>query len=366
MDRPGLNPTSGLPDPHRRTRRDPRRGLQLRWDDVHVEGIASAIPPVERTTASLEDGLRPLYRRLGFKPGWVEAVTGIASRRMWAPGQSAIDGAVEAATTAMQRAGVVADEVDLVISCSVYKPRLEPSMACEIQGALGMGHATANHDVSNACLGFLTGLVQAANAITLRQAEVALVVAGEDAAPVLDATLQTLRAPSADIHAFKANLATLTLGSAAAAVVLTHADRAHTGHRLLGGTLWSATQHHDLCVGDTRGMQTDAVKLLREGVALARQAWDDVRPWLGWDQAPPSTYALHQVGQAHHDTVLRAMGVPTDHAPRIYPWLGNVGACGVPVTAALAVDQGHVRPGDALALMGIGSGLNVAMLGVTW
>jgi 3-oxoacyl-[acyl-carrier-protein] synthase III len=51
---------------------------------------------------------------------------------------------------------------------------------------------------------------------------------------------------------------------------------------------------------------------------------------------------------------------------RIYPALGNVGAAGVPLTFALALDQGRVPVGSRVGLMGIGSGLHVAMLGIEW
>ena len=69
---------------------------------------------------------------------------------------------------------------------------------------------------------------------------------------------------------------------------------------------------------------------------------------------------------ADHPHLVRRLGVATDAAPQIYPWMGNIGACGVPTTAALAREQGLTVDGDVVALMGIGSGLNCAMLGVQW
>ncbi len=346
--------------------RVPTRAARMLWENVHLEGASVRLPEVVLPTAEIEDQLRPLYRKLGFKPGWVEAVTGISERRLWAPGVTAISAATDAARQALAEAGVSAAEVQAVVSCSVYKGRLEPSIACEVQGALGVGQHALNFDVGNACLGFLTGLQVVANMIALGQIDVGLVVSGEDAAPVLDATVARLHAPDADIHLFKDNLATLTLGSAAAAVVLVSARRARSARRLLGGVTLSAAQHHDLCVGDARGMVTDSVKLLREGVALAGRTWSEFSDVLGWQLGDVNTAALHQVGKAHHDTVVRHLGLDQDRAPQIYPWLGNAGSCGVPVTAILARDQGRVHPGDRMALMGIGSGLNCAMMGVLW
>jgi 3-oxoacyl-[acyl-carrier-protein] synthase-3 len=331
-----------------------------------MESLVAEVPPESLTTAAIEDDLRPLYRRLGFKPGWVEAVTGIQARRLWTEDTTQAQAGTMAAQRALSEAGVDPREVQVVVSCSVYKDRLEPSIACEIQGELGIPRHCANFDVGNACLGFLTGLLQVANMIELGQIDVGLVVAAEDARPVLSSTIERLRDPQADIHSFKDNLATLTLGSAGTAAVLTSRRRARHTHRLLGGTTLSAAHHHDLCVGDANGMVTDSVRLLREGVALAHQTWQEVRDVLEWRNEDVRSFALHQVGKAHHDAVAKRLGVPKDAAPQIYPWMGNIGACGVPVTAALARQQGHYAAGDTVALMGIGSGLNCAMLGVQW
>lgn len=346
--------------------RVPSRAVRLRWDDVFIDGAAVIVPEQRLATAELEERIRPLYRKLGFKPGWVEAVTGIAERRMWRAGRTAVDGAVDAARQAMAEAGVQPSEVQALVSCSVYKHRLEPSIACEVQGELGIGAHCINYDVANACLGFLSGMTQVANMIALGQIDVGVVVASEDAAPVLEATVARLTAPGADIHAFKDNLATLTLGSAACAVVLTSNRRARTSHRFLGGTILSATHHHQLCAGDANGMVTDSVALLREGVALATQTFAEFSDILGWSRDDLQTAAMHQVGKAHHDTIVKQLGLHPDKAPQIYPWMGNIGSCGVPVTTFLARDQGHFRDGDQVVLMGIGSGINCAMLGVSW
>ena len=46
--------------------------------------------------------------------------------------------------------------------------------------------------------------------------------------------------------------------------------------------------------------------------------------------------------------------------------LGNTGSVALPITTALGIERGHVQPGDHVALLGIGSGINVVMLGVDW
>ena len=57
---------------------------------------------------------------------------------------------------------------------------------------------------------------------------------------------------------------------------------------------------------------------------------------------------------------------PPNRALRIYPELGNMGAAGVPLTLAKTIEVDRRKPGGRVALMGIGSGLNCQMMGVSW
>jgi len=77
-------------------------------------------------------------------------------------------------------------------------------------------------------------------------------------------------------------------------------------------------------------------------------------------------YALHQVGKANHDAVCASLDVPPEKALRVYPDIGNVGACGVPLALSGSVQKGWLKSGQNAALMGIGSGLNCAMMTVHW
>ena len=49
-----------------------------------------------------------------------------------------------------------------------------------------------------------------------------------------------------------------------------------------------------------------------------------------------------------------------------FEYLGNTGAVALPTAAVLGIESGHVQPGDRVALLGIGSGINVMMLGLEW
>ena len=68
----------------------------------------------------------------------------------------------------------------------------------------------------------------------------------------------------------------------------------------------------------------------------------------------------------NHDSVLKALGIPEQKAMRIYPHIGNVGSSSVALTLKMLVEQERVKRGDTVAMMGIGSGLNVSMMSVDW
>ncbi|MEC7986135.1 MAG: 3-oxoacyl-[acyl-carrier-protein] synthase III C-terminal domain-containing protein, partial [Myxococcota bacterium] len=158
----------------------------------------------------------------------------------------------------------------------------------------------------------------------------------------------------------------LTLGSAGVAMILCSKKYAKRGHRLLGGIARAATEWSHLCVGTATKMTTDPARLLAEGVKLAKETWQDLQPELDISSNRTKEYALHQVGRANHDAVIRALRIPLNKAVRLYIDHGNVGACGVPLSLSALLERKRISHGERVALMGIGSGLNVMMLGVDW
>jgi 3-oxoacyl-[acyl-carrier-protein] synthase-3 len=60
------------------------------------------------------------------------------------------------------------------------------------------------------------------------------------------------------------------------------------------------------------------------------------------------------------------LGIPQSKDFPTYPYLGNMGTVSLPMTAGLAEDREFLAPGDRVAFLGIGSGLNCMMLGLEW
>ena len=338
----------------------------MRYEQVYIEALAYELPRAVVTTSSIEELLAPTYRRLGIGVGFLEAITGIRARRFWDDGVQPSEVATLAAENAFAQTYLGRERVECLVSTSVCKDYLEPSVASLVHGNLGLGSRCLNFDVGNACLGFMTGMIQVANMIELGQIKVGLVVVGEGSREVTQSTVHALLPPTIDFQQLRDNLATLTLGSGATAMLMVHKDLATNGHRLLGCASQAATEHSRLCIGTETYMKTDPAKLLVEGVKVATRTWAELRAELRIAPARIREYVMHQVGKGNHDAILNALDLPSDRALRMYPEHGNMGAAGVPVTLGKAVEEKRIESGDKIALMGIGSGLNCTMMAVEW
>ena len=137
----------------------------------------------------------------------------------------------------------------------------------------------------------------------------------------------------------------------------------------------SAPEHHDLCHWGLQEagaklqrefMRTNAVPLLKEGVALAYKTWKHFLAQQNWLVEQVDKVICHQVGSANQKQVLKALDIPAHKEFPTFKTLGNMGTVSLPVTAAIANEQGFLQKGDNVSFLGLGSGLNCMMLGVQW
>ncbi len=346
----------------------------MRYSRVHLASIGYELAPNVVHSLALEERLKPVYDSITVPPGQIELLTGVRERRYWDPGQTMAGGAAKAARKALESAGVAASDVGMLIYGGVCRDNLEPATACAVAADLGMGGDVVVHDISNACLGLMTGMFHVAAAIETRQIRCGLVVSCESARQIVDLTIERmLRQP--DIATFRESIATMTGGSGAAAVLLTDGSTDVRGHRMVGGVVRSAPEHHALSRwGPDSGvptsgpqiMVTDAVGTLEHGVALGVQTYRAFLPEVAWPETGPERVICHQVGSAHRIGVLKTLGIPIDRDFSTYEYLGNIGTVSVPLTAAVAAERGFLQAGQRVGFFGIGSGLNCLMLGLEW
>ncbi|MBW8781406.1 MAG: 3-oxoacyl-ACP synthase III [Verrucomicrobia bacterium] len=346
----------------------------MKFASTCIESLAVALPDEILTTAQVEERLRPLYERLKLPFGRLELMTGIRERRVWPAGTRPSDASAAAGKAALAKSGLRADQVELFIHSAVCRDMMEPATASFAHRKIGLPARAQIFDVSNACLGFLNSLTVAAGLIESGQIKCALIVSGENGGPLVQQTLRTLLEQPLDRNGIKPYFANLTIGSGAVGAVVCHESLLPSGarrHRLLGGVARAATEHSELCQGDTHGadalaMQTDSEALLNAGLALARDTWREFTTETGYDAITADRFVCHQVGSTHRRKLYEALGLDLAKDFSTFETLGNTGSVALPVTLARAVETGAVREGTKVGLLGIGSGLNCLMLALEW
>lgn len=305
--------------------------------------------------------------RLQIPKGVIEGLTGIKERRFFGPGATPSEVATLAAKKVIEESGIDPNSIGCLINTSVCRDYLEPSVACLVHGNLKLSPHCLNYDVTNACLGFLNGMNNIIMMIETGLIQYGLIVDGENSREVVEATLNRLQAPNLTKDEFFDNFATLTLGSGAVAMLLAHRDVCPKGHRVNGFANLAATEHSHLTYGQRDHMKTDALGLLNAGAELAGRAWKVAAEELdNWSDEAIDLYAPHQVSVSHMEAVRKVLGISREKVFLNLFTLGNMGPAAIPITMKMAEEQGRLKRGDHVALLGIGSGLNCAGMSITW
>lgn len=344
----------------------------MRYTNVCLHEFGYHLPPIELSSAAIEEQLQPLYARLKLPAGRLQLMTGITTRRLWPPGTRPSEGATAAGEAALAKAGIARDEIGCLLFTSVSRDMMEPATASFVHRSLGLPSSCLLFDISNACLGFLDGMVMLANMIELGQVKAGLVVAGETAEDLINSTLRHLLSDERLTRkSIKPLFASLTIGSGAVALVMTARDFQETGHVLCGGGYAANTRHNDLCQGGQNAeqgtlMSTDSELLLEKGIETAAACWQSFAEELGWSKESIDRFFCHQVGRAHAQLLFSTLKLDPAKNFETLPILGNVGSVSAPITMAIGIEQGALVAGQRAALLGIGSGINALMLGIAW
>lgn len=328
-----------------------------------ILSLAAVEAPRVVTSDWIDEQLSETYQRNGLRPGLLAGLAGIEERRWWDDDVSFTDAAAMAGRAAIEKAGIDPAKIGVLISTSVCKENLEPSVACAVHHQLGLSTACLNFDISNACLGFINAMHLAATMLDAGSIEYALIVDGEGSRHTQQTTLERLKNPNSTAGDVFAEFASLTLGSGAAAMVMARKNRHADVHRLIGGVARAGTEHNLLCVGNLDRMTTDTHGLLVAGLDLAAEAWKASTADFDWNEGL-DWYIFHQVSKVHTTMLCDRLAIDSAKVPLTFPKYGNVGPAAVPITLAHVQDQ--IQPGQRVLCMGIGSGLNTSFSEILW
>ncbi len=337
------------------------------FKNVAIVGLAHVDAPQELTSDEINARLKPTLERLGIRVDVLKDIAGIHSRRLWgSTTKLSSDAATEAGQLALADAGIGANQLGLLVSTSVSRDFLEPSTASIVAGNLEVGDTCQNYDVANACLAFVNGMDMAARMIEHGEIDYAMVVDAETADLAYEKTIERLLRPETTDEEFRNELATLTLGSGAAAMVLARAEIAPEAPRYKGGVTRSATEWNTLCRGNLDRMVTDTRQLLIQGMKLAEKTFHAAREAMGWTAQALDHFVVHQVSKVHTQSLVQSFGIDPAKVMTIFGEHGNIGPASVPIVLSKLRQAGRLHKGERIALLGIGSGLNCTMSEVVW
>jgi len=352
--------------------------ISFRFEHVRVQSFGLHFPSTLLTSTEIEERIAPVYQRLQIPTGTLERVSGVSTRGMWATDVTPSSVATIAARAALDASGFRPDQIGALINCSVSRDFFEPATACLVHHNLGIPEESLVLDITNACIGFSDGMIMLAHLIEAGTVKAGILCSGENISKVVHTTCeQLLKDPSITREKLLQMLPTLTLGCGAVAAVLCHDSIATSSRRFIGGVARSASQHHQLCIGNGdfsvgQGeeiapiMTSDAAQLMIAAAKLGGRAFPDVTASLGWSKDHVDHVFCHQVGRQVNDAFYREMGLDFDKDFAIYKRYGNMVSAALPAALAIGAEEKAIKPGEKVLLTAFGSGLNTRFLGFEW
>lgn len=309
---------------------------------ARIAGSGSYLPDNIVTNADLE-------KQVDTSDAWIRERTGICQRHIALPGQTTGDLAYEAATRALQAAGVLAAELDLIVLGTTTPDVIFPSTACLLQHRLG-ANGCAAFDVNAACSGFVYALSVADKFIRSGTVKTALVVGAETLSRMLD---------------WNDRSTCVLFGDGAGAVVL----KADSETGILSTHLHADGGYEHLLynpVGVSRGFldtENHGVKVYMTGnevfkiaVKTLDSVVDETLDANGLERSDLDWLVPHQANLRIITATAKRLRMPMERVIVTVDRHGNTSAASVPLALDVAIRSGRVQRGELLLLEAFGGG----------
>jgi len=294
---------------------------------------------------------------------WIVTRTGIRERRIAGNDQATSDLAYQASLRALEAAGIAAEDVELIIVATITPDMFFPSTACILQDKLGARKAAA-FDLSAACSGFIYGLATASSMLSSGLYKNALVVGAECLSRITDYTDRNT---------------CILFGDGAGAVVLGEVPAGRGFKSFELGADGSGGELLKVCGGGSRMPSTaDTVdskahyiqmagsEVFKFAVRIMGGAAEDALRKAGVDKADIDLLIPHQANIRIIQSALNRLDLSEDKCMINLDRYGNVSAASIPLALAEAVEEGRVKEGDRLVLVGFGGGLTWGASVLVW
>ncbi|RMD89346.1 MAG: ketoacyl-ACP synthase III [Alphaproteobacteria bacterium] len=291
---------------------------------------------------------------------WIVERTGIRQRHIAAEDERTSDLAVAAARRALEKAGLGAEDIDLIVLATATPDYTFPATATMVQAALGMTRGFA-FDVQAVCSGFIYALATADNFLRCGQAKRALVIGAETFSRILD---------------WEDRTTCVLFGDGAGAVVLEAAEGCGdaSDRGILTSHLHSDGRHLDKLYVDGGPSTTQTAGVLRmkgrevfrHAVVHLAEVIEESLDAVGLTPADIDWVVPHQANKRILDGTARRLDLPVEKVIMTVDRHANTSAASIPLALDEAASDGRIRRGNLVLLEAMGGGFTWGACLVRW
>ncbi len=326
---------------------------------IVISGSGSCIPALRTTNDDLA-------ARIETTDEWIRSHTGIGCRHFAEDGQVTSDLAADAARKAMAKAGVTADQIDIIVVATATPDYLGfPSTACIVQEKIGAVNAAA-FDLTAGCTGFIYALDVASGMLQQHGRKRALVIGAETLSRIID---------------WEDRASCVLFGDGSGAVVIEKTDAADgrgLGQSWLrakgaGAKSLILTQPERTKTFVRDGDYTKPNSIYMDGKAVymfAVKAITDIMEALVKESGIELTnfkwIVPHQANLRIVQAAAKRFGLPEDHFYMNIDEYANTSAASIPIALDEMAGKGLLNKGDLIMIMGFGAGLTYGGCIIRW
>jgi 3-oxoacyl-[acyl-carrier-protein] synthase-3 len=295
----------------------------------------------------------------GTDDAWITSRTGILERRVAEDCENSGTMAYEASWRALADAGMAAQDLDLILVCTITPEMAVPSTACLLQNRLGVAEqGVPAFDLMAACSGFVYGLATAHAFMQMPHINHVLVVGVDTLSRMTDCSDRGTAALLAD----GAGAVVLRRGEATdVGVVFTQLGADGSGHALLfaPGGLNRPREAAEGVPGEAYFLRMDGPRVFKWAVSRMADLIEDAATALGCKVSDFDLIIPHQANRRIIDAVGDRLNMTADRIYTNIDRFGNTSAASIPIAYDEARKQGRIRSGDLVIMVAFGAG-------VTW
>ncbi|MNH97766.1 3-oxoacyl-[acyl-carrier-protein] synthase 3 [compost metagenome] len=294
---------------------------------------------------------------------WIVSRTGIRERHIAAPHEATSDLAYEAALKALDSAGMRAEDLDLIIVATVTPDSTVPSTACILQDKLGAKGAAA-FDLSAACSGFVYGLATASGFIQNGMYNNALVIGADTLSRITD---------------YSDRNTCVLFGDGAGAVIIGEVPEGRgflsfdlgaegSGGSLLnieaGGSRLPAS--HQTIEDKKHFLYMNGREVFKFAVRVMGTATERVLTKAGLGKENIDLFVPHQANIRIIQSAMQRLDLPPEKCVINVDKYANTSAASIPLALVEAAEEGRIKEGDAVLMVGFGGGLTWGASVLIW